>query len=98
MAETAIGYKNSHLKAEARVIDICSQECATIYVNAAGGQELYSRENFKACGIDLQFIKSKDLTYGQFKAPFVPWLSIIDVMMFNSPDAIQQLLCEYELD
>lgn len=95
--ETAVKYDNSDLKSEERVIDICCQELADIYINAAGGKELYLRDNFKMHGIDLQFIKSKDVFYNQYKTPFVPWLSIIDVMMFNSPETIHHFLCEYEL-
>lgn len=95
--ETAVSYGNNDLKSEERVIDICRQECTDIYVNAVGGQNLYSSDKFKANGINLQFIKSKYVSYNQFKAPFVPWLSIIDVLMFNSYESVQNILCEYEM-
>ena len=39
----------------------------------------------------------KPETYPQFKNEFVPNLSIIDVMMFNSPENIRRLLSSYEL-
>jgi len=55
---------------------------------------LYSKEYFAQNGIDLKFIKSKNVIYNQFKNEFVPWLSIIDVMMFNTPDYIKILLTE----
>jgi len=53
--ETATNYANSHLKAEDRVIDICLQEKARVYVNAAGGRELYSRDNFEKMELILNF-------------------------------------------
>jgi hypothetical protein len=48
-------------------------------------------------GIDLKFIKTKNIEYKQFDTDFVPDLSIIDVMMFNSPEEIRKLLNQFEL-
>ena len=39
-------------------------------------------------GIDLMFLKTNPFEYKQFNNEFVPWLSIIDIMMFNSKDQI----------
>ena len=95
--DTATVYKNSHLKAQERVIDICRQESATKYINSIGGIELYSRDCFQAEGIGLEFIKPGEITYCQYNQPFVPWLSIIDVLMFNTPKEIRLLLTNYDL-
>ena len=89
--------KNNDLKAEEKVIDIVKNMGGTIYINAIGGQELYDKEEFKKNGIDLYFIKTNPVEYKQFKNEFVPNLSIIDIMMFNSPEKIRELLNEYEL-
>ena len=35
--------------------------------------------------------------YNQFKEAFVPGLSIIDVLMFNSVEIIKEMLKQYEL-
>lgn len=94
---TSSGYNNHHLSAQERILDICLQEKATHYINPIGGLELYSREVFKKNQIKLNFIKSKTIEYKQFKNEFVPWLSIIDVMMFNSPLEISEMLNQYEL-
>jgi WbqC-like protein family len=85
------------LRGEDRVLAICRAEQATVYVNTAGGTELYNRERFRTEGIDLRFIKSKDIEYRQFDNEFVPWLSILDVMMFNDKAKIKQYLEEYAL-
>jgi hypothetical protein len=85
---------NENLTATDRVISICQSENATRYCNPIGGMSLYSKEYFAQNGIDLKFIKSKNVIYNQFKNEFVPWLSIIDVMMFNTPDYIKILLTE----
>jgi hypothetical protein len=61
-------------------------------INSLGGVELYSKEIFSAVGIELKFIKSKPFEYSQFDAPFVPWLSIVDVLMFNSLDSVRECI------
>jgi hypothetical protein len=86
------------LKAENRVLALCNAAGASVYVNAIGGEELYSREEFDARGVELKFLKSRAITYPQFGDPFVPSLSIIDVMMFNSVTRIREFLeSHYEL-
>lgn len=89
--------KNNNLKADNKVIHICNILGATHYINAIGGMELYSKQKFLDAGIQLEFIKSKPVTYAQLNGNFIPWLSIIDVMMFNSPEIIQNMMNQYEL-
>ena len=90
-------YNNDHLKGQDRIMDICNQENADIYINPIGGTELYKRENFEQKGIQLFFIKSQMIEYRQFNHPFVPWLSIIDVLMFNSVEQTREILKQYQL-
>lgn len=86
------------LQSQDKVLALCKAVGADTYVNAIGGMELYSKDEFQAQGIELQFIKSLPFEYPQSGAEFVPWLSIIDVMMFNSPDAIKACITKnYEL-
>lgn len=85
------------LKGQDKVIAICKALGATSYYNAIGGQELYNTEDFKKENIHLHFISSNPIEYKQFKNEFVPWLSILDVMMFNSDEEIQVLLNNYKL-
>lgn len=85
------------LKGQDKVLALCEAVGANSYVNAIGGIELYSKEWFKERGIDLRFIRSMPFEYAQFGNEFIPWLSIIDVMMFNSKSAIAQSLGQYEL-
>lgn len=77
------------LKNQDKVLALCAELGASTYVNAIGGMELYSREAFRERGIDLKFIRSLPFSYPQFGEPFVPWLSIVDVMMFNPVETIQ---------
>jgi hypothetical protein len=89
---TSTGYGNSTLKSEARVIDICIREQASTYVNLPGGRALYSREAFANAGVDLEFVDTALPPYAQFGAPFVPGLSIIDVLMFNRVESVRAML------
>lgn len=54
-------YYNSYLKSKERVVDICKQEKADVYINPAGGKELYSKHFFAEKKIDLKFLKMNDL-------------------------------------
>ncbi|MCX6276442.1 MAG: WbqC family protein [Bacteroidetes bacterium] len=81
-----------------RLIEITKLNGSDQYINPLGGAELYSKEEFILSGIHLEFIKPGEVRYRQFKEPFVPWLSIIDVMMFNSAETIKNnLLPAYSL-
>jgi hypothetical protein len=83
-------------KAE-RLKKICKLNHSDTYINPPGGIELYDKSDFLNSGINLQFIKSQNVTYKQLDGIFVPWLSIIDVLMFNDVDAVKMMLKEYEL-
>lgn len=86
------------LKSQDKVIALCEAVGARTYINTIGGIDLYSKETFRDKGIKLKFIKSKPFEYPQFGGEFVPWLSIIDVMMFNMLDSIRScMLNNYEL-
>lgn len=89
--------KDNSLKGQDRVIEICKKNNAQQYINSIGGFDLYNKEDFAKNNLNLSFIKPKNIIYKQFNNEFVPWLSIIDVMMFNSPEKIKEMLDDYEL-
>jgi len=91
-------YQNQHLKSEDRVIDICLLENASVYINAINGKGLYSQKSFEENGISLNFLKSGEINYFQYSNRFVPNLSILDVLMFNSFDSISGYLQNYALE
>ena len=88
---------NHELKAEEKVIGICKAKKASVYINPVGGLDLYSKSNFKNNNICMQFLKLAQINYNQFHYPFVPSLSVIDVMMFNDKERIKSFLAAYEL-
>jgi len=84
--------KDCSLKAQAKILDICQRLGASRYINPIGGQDLYSQEAFRNKGIELNFIQTELIEYKQFNYKFVPYLSIIDIIMFNSIDNIKEML------
>lgn len=89
--------KNNNLKGQDRVIEICKILGADEYYNAIGGQELYSPDAFAAQGLKLKFLKAGSIKYQQFNDEFIPSLSIIDVMMFNKPEEVRDMLENYDV-
>ena len=85
------------LKSQDKVLSLCKEQNADIYINSIGGVELYDKETFKQNNIKLNFIKSNPIQYKQFNNEFVSWLSIIDVLMFNSKEQIKEYLNNYTL-
>ena len=94
---STVGVDHS-LKAQEKVIAICKARKAAIYLNPAGGMQLYNQAVFNDQGMRLHFLRSTDTGYKQFTDNFVPWLSIIDIMMFNSKEEIRKLLGSYILE
>lgn len=89
--------KDNTLKGEERVISINKCLGSDHYINSIGGEKLYSREVFKKNDIKLSFLQPRFVEYSQFDNQFVPWLSIIDVLMFNDKQKVQKMLNEYDL-
>ncbi len=89
--------KDNNLRGQDKVLAICQELGATHYINMPGGKILYDAESFARLGIQLSFIEPKPVVYRQFGSEFVPNLSIIDVMMFNSKEQCTQMLWEYEI-
>lgn len=86
-----VDFDNS-LKNQDKVIAICNALNAKSYINPIGGLELYDKDIFKSNGIELQFLKANPITYQQLGSEFVMFLSIIDVMMFNSAEDIKRFI------
>ena len=64
----------------------------THLVNLPGGRAFMVAEDFKTQGFGLEFISMRPHSYDQGHADFEPSLSIIDVLMFRSPEQIRGLL------
>lgn len=66
------------------------------YWNPPGGASFFDRVKYENAGINLKFHSIKLTEYIQRQSIFIPGLSIIDVMMFNSINDINEMLDNYE--
>lgn len=76
------------LKSKYRVMEIVKCLGGDTYINPIGGMELYDKQEFANSGIALHFHKMQSVVYPQFKNEFVPYLSILDLMMFVDRDTL----------
>lgn len=89
---------NHGLKSQDKVLALCEALEADSYLNPVGGLELYSSEDFDAHGVALGFLRSMPFEYSQFASPFIPSLSVVDLLMFNDHDAIRSVITHnYEM-
>jgi hypothetical protein len=86
------------LKGQDRVLELCRHWRAGSYVNPASGRALYAPQAFAGHGLALRFIRSLPTSYAQAAAPFVPNLSMIDLLMHCTPAEIVSLMGGFELD
>lgn len=85
-------------KGKDKVMALCKSVQGTEYINPIGGIELYDKIEFLNNGIKLQFIQMKNtIKYKQFTKDFIPALSILDVLMFNSLPEVKKMLLQYQL-
>lgn len=90
--------KDDSLTGQNRIIEINKKLHANTYINAIGGKSLYSSDEFKKNNIDLNFIKMDNIEYAQFSNTFTPYLSFIDIIMFNTIEDIKKMLLKYTLE
>jgi len=70
--------------------EICSVLGATSYINPAGGQEIFDPSDFTSRGISLRFAHAREFVYSTASYQYEPNLSILDVLMWNSPEAVAE--------
>jgi hypothetical protein len=92
------GGVHKDLSGQERIIAICGQYGADVYINSPGGRELYDKQAFKEQGIDLLFLVPEVSTYSQGVHSFISHLSIIDIAMYNSQQTMHEMVARYSLD
>lgn len=88
---------NRDLPAADKLIAMASIVKSTDYINSPGGRLLYDKKYFSEKEINLSFIESEEYQYSQNTNEFVPHLSMIDVLMWNSKEQVVDLLTKYKL-
>lgn len=83
---------SNDLKSAEKVKAICKALNADTYINPIGGIELYDKSDFLNDNLELFFLKSKSSSYPQFENEFEPFLSILDVLMFNDLKKVKEMI------
>ncbi|MCB9364251.1 MAG: WbqC family protein [Flavobacteriales bacterium] len=79
-------------------LNICKSLNANTYYNPIGGLTFFNREKYELNNIKIHFLESLPMEYRQLgNFNFVPFLSIIDVMMFNDKNDIHKMIDNYLL-
>ena len=90
--------KDNSLRGKDKIMHICKILDADVYYNAIGGQELYDKEEFREHGITLNFVEPIIQSYPQLHVnEFIPYLSMIDILMNNTKDDVNKLLDSYRV-
>jgi len=77
--------------------EICGALGASAYVNPVGGRALFDPASFARRGVALHFLQSETFTYAAGRFGFEPNLSILDALMWNSPEAVLAAVQRYHL-
>jgi hypothetical protein len=67
------------------------------YWNPEGGLEFFDCKKYENEGIKINFLKMNLQKYPQRRTEFEAGLSIIDIMMFNEPGKINEMLDDFNL-
>jgi len=78
------------------VFQACEALGADEYTNLPGGKAIYDKKQFQNRGIKLTFRNLSPMQYDCPGYEFEPNLSIVDVLMWNRPDAVRAHLNQHQ--
>ena len=81
-----------------RIIKLCNHHKSNTYINPIGGKELYNKEYFKKRDINLFFVETNAFNYKQYDKCFIPYLSIIDILMHSGIEETKSIIKKYQLN
>lgn len=76
----------------------CQSLGTTTYINSPGGREFFQVEKYTEGGVKLQFLDIHPEPYRQCHPTFEAGLSIVDVLMFNTPEQVRGMLDHISLE
>lgn len=69
------------------ILDICKEVDADTYISGIFGNEYLNLSDFKKAGIEVIFQEFHHPIYKQLYEPFIPSMSIIDLLFNHGPDS-----------
>jgi hypothetical protein len=93
LSETEYQPPNITMGAGDWALSVCGHFGYHEYVNPSGGVDIFDESKYTDAGVALRFLRPSIKPYPQAEdRPFVPSLSIIDVLLWNSPEETRHLL------
>jgi len=89
---TTAKYPKKGMKGQDRILDLCQTLGAAAYVNLPGGRELYDHAAFEKLGVKLRFLEPELRKYDQGGQAWTPGMSILDVMAWNEPEKVRDMV------
>ena len=89
------GFRLQFMSRNDKIVYMGERVGTRTYINAIGGKGLYNQRDFP---FTLRFLRTGNIVYSQKSDEFIPNLSIIDVLMFNSPERVREFLTNYTLE
>ncbi len=88
--------RSSSLKAKGtrvgRLINICKEVHCTDYLSPVGSWGYIDDDNaFEASEIGLHYLNYNEVTYAQLHGEFIPFLSVLDIMMNRGKEALEYI-------
>lgn len=79
-------------KADDLLIELCQALSAKTYISGSGGSKYQDENKFKKSGLKLEYCDFNHPTYQQLYPPFIPGLSVIDLLFNHGPASAEILL------
>ena len=73
-------------------LEICKKKKCYSYINAIGGKDFFDTDKYISNGIDIKFIEHENIEYRGLEGEINSNLSILDILMYNSPEEINKML------
>jgi hypothetical protein len=97
LSESNIDYETAH-EPDEWALNLCKALGVDHYINPILGKSFYDISKYDKAGIKFNFLNWNPTPYDQGRDTFIEGLSIVDVMMFNSPEEINVMLDDYNLE
>lgn len=86
------------MDAQTKIVTQVKALNGTEYHNPIGGTHLYDKAFFAQHNLILRFVRPDLRLYRQFENPFIPGLSLIDVLMFNGAEKTGRMVQRYSYE
>lgn len=94
---TSVDFERTNTGAGEWALKTASALGADVYLNPEDGRDLFDPAQWRAAGIEQLFLRQPEIPYQQKGGPFEPHLSVVDAMMFNTPERVVEILDAAEL-